>query len=107
MDTSEFRDTVHEEIKNVAQENADIKQIVTYTRDEADEKLGLTWTDLARIYFDPQETMNNAANVKKELEDKQYLVVFDEDDEGKQCLDVKLTIDVNKRISEDEEQQSD
>lgn len=96
-DTNQIRADAHEEIETIANKTASIDRIVTYTRNEAEDKLGLSWTNLANIYFTDDETIGTVHALKDTLDNKDYLVTVDEED-GETCLVVQMTHDLHKRL---------
>lgn len=90
----EIREKAQEEIKKMAQDMASIKRIENYSYEEANEKVGLTWSSLSSIYFRSDEKLENITKLKDELGDEGYLAVLDEE-ENEVYLEVSKTSDLD------------
>lgn len=93
MGNENKRERAHDEIRQIAEENADISRVETYSLGEAESNLGMSWPYLADIFFAPDESVNDIHELRDVLRENEYLVSVDEKD-GEMCLSVQVTYEL-------------
>jgi len=99
MDTEEIREKAQEEIQTKANELTNTKSITNHTKEEIENTIGLSWTNVAKVYFEDSETIGNINTLKEELEKQEYIAKIDETD-GQPCLTIIVTIDLYERLED-------
>jgi hypothetical protein len=97
-----FRSEAHKEIEDIAHTLAQVSRIVNHTDDEVESKIGLSWTNLSRIYFVDRETLGNIQDLKEALKSKEYLVSIKEE-QNEPCLEVQSTRELFERLLDEDE----
>jgi hypothetical protein len=92
----ELRQTAQEEIEELANKHISVKRITHFTRDEADDKLGKTWTNLSDIYLEDDTNISNTHDLQDELQEREYIAVIGDQDGA--CLIVQVTHDLYDRL---------
>jgi len=87
------RKRAHDEIRQIAEENADISRIDTYSRTEAESNSGMSWPYLADIFFANDESLSSVHQLRDVLDENEYLVRVEEKD-SQTCLSVRVTYEL-------------
>ena len=95
---NEVRQNAIDEVKQVCNQHISVERVTQYSRDEADDKLGKSWPDIADVYPSPSVNVDDLHKAKDSLTEKDYRVSISEDDHGQMCLMVSITIDSTKRL---------
>lgn len=97
-----LRSEAQGEIEDLAHTLTQVSRIVNHTEDEVESKIGLSWTNLSRIYFADEETLGNIQDLKDSLKYKEYLVTIKEE-QNEPCLEVQSTRDLFERLLDEDE----
>ena len=98
---NEVRQNAIDEVKRVCNQQISVDTVTQYSRDEADDKLGKSWPDIADVYPSPSVSVDDLHKAKDSLTEKDYRVSISEDDYGQMCLMVSVTHDSRKRLEKE------
>jgi len=93
MGNENKRERAHNEIKQIAEEIADISRIETYSIEEAENNRGMSWPYLAEVFFASDESLETVHELRDKLCDNEYLVGVEEKN-GETCLKVEVTYEL-------------
>lgn len=100
------RDSAHTEIQNMIEDEfgnivADAKY---YTKEETENKLGLTHTNLSLVVFDDDTTQQEIQQFRDQFDDLEYLVtITDPTDDFSNYgigVEIQLTYDAHQRLDD-------
>lgn len=92
------REAAQAEARSVFEEYADVQWVDTLTRDEADDALGYSWSNISDIYPAGYASRRAIENAIEALKDEDYYASIDLDD-GTVVVRVSISSDVFDRHS--------
>lgn len=96
IDMDDVRAAQQSEIHEVCMDHIQVTGFDRYTRDDVDDKLGKTWTNLATVYVSNKSSLSDLSKCICILRNMEYIVNVNHQAGGIQ-LEVKLTHETVKR----------
>lgn len=95
----ELRVRAQEEIEQIAHNLTSVSEITHHTKQDTEETIGLSWTNISDIYFSDTEQVSSINELKESLKNKYYLALISQK-HNEPCLEVEFTREAHQRLED-------